>query len=419
MVGTSDTNSDTNQSDPAQSSDTPSASRVKRPPRIPRVLDETATTADASNATASEGAQPDLEPARDNSMQAVPNDTMDEAFEDLSELATVVAPVALLTHTRLQTAPEDMETVESPAVATAGFIETHSGKMSSQTGAEARPVNDADTPPAFSRHEERDAAARITPRTRLVIGFASDVGASRRGEVNEDSVGGLVLDLIHNSVPTALGIGIIADGLGGHSDGQTASLIVTRSVLDYLIQTLVHIQTSSADATPVEASVEVLIRSAIQSANSELMTYRQQHEGNTGSTVVAAVVTSGHITIANVGDSRAYVMGESDFRQITTDQSLVQQLIAAGLVKPEERHTHPQRNRVLHCLGDVFDVPVDVFSVHGTGEPTALCSDGLWECYVTKRSKKCSGRCPIHRRLATNSSTGQMDVAATITFRCW
>jgi protein phosphatase len=96
-------------------------------------------------------------------------------------------------------------------------------------------------------------------------------------------------------------------------------------------------------------------------------------------TMVAAVIHGGEMTLANVGDSRGYLLRDNTATQITTDHSLVAGLVADGVLTPEEAAEHPQRNVILHSLGSTGNDPrIDLFSHRlRPGDTIVLCTDGL------------------------------------------
>ncbi len=216
----------------------------------------------------------------------------------------------------------------------------------------------------------------------LIYGTATDVGASRPGEDNEDSLGVLALGLAHESRMRSLLLAVVADGLGGHARGQDASRLVVRTLVEYVAQNVAlplssdHVGAGGGD----ESGARAALVDGARKANVALCQLNADQGVDMGSTLVAALLAGETAYIANAGDSRAYVLDGDELRRITSDHSLVEQLIAGGLIRPEERYTHLQRNQIYRSLGGEPDGPVDIFEQRlAPGMRLLLCSDGLWE----------------------------------------
>ncbi|MBE9508606.1 MAG: Stp1/IreP family PP2C-type Ser/Thr phosphatase [Chloroflexi bacterium] len=160
---------------------------------------------------------------------------------------------------------------------------------------------------------------------------------------------------------------IVADGMGGHQAGEVAS--------EGAVRVISHEYYADPDPD-VRAS---LVR-AIQKANTFVYQQAQQvmTRAGMGTTVVAAVVRGWELCLANVGDSRAYLMRQGQINQVTRDHSFVEEQIRAGILSREEARTHAQRNVITRALGSKPEVKVDTYSGElKPGDILLLCSDGL------------------------------------------
>jgi serine/threonine protein phosphatase PrpC len=211
----------------------------------------------------------------------------------------------------------------------------------------------------------------------------ADHGRTRHGEANEDSTALLVFDAIYNSRHDPHALGIVADGLGGHDSGQEASKLVVQTMLEALVPALVQSAAPSDDTNdeePPTVDGEALLRDAARAANVALCAANDEQQADMGSTLVAALIAGDTAWIANMGDSRGYVYDDHGLRRVTKDHSLVEQLIDAGMIQPEERYTHPQRNQILKSLGAETRLEADIFPQElRPGMRILLCSDGVWE----------------------------------------
>lgn len=182
----------------------------------------------------------------------------------------------------------------------------------------------------------------------------TDVGKVRR--VNEDA-------LLERS---DIGLWVVADGMGGHAAGDVASQIV--------VSAFEHLSSSS--------SLEALafdVRERLDQANRTIRDeVRRRGNATMGSTVVALLVHGNRCLCLWAGDSRAYLLRRGEFVQITRDHSIVEELIQAGELRPEDADGHPQANVITRAVGGDDELVVDEW-LHEVeeGDRVLLCSDGL------------------------------------------
>lgn len=159
---------------------------------------------------------------------------------------------------------------------------------------------------------------------------------------------------------------IVADGMGGHNAGDFAS--------KFTVDTLVEAIRLSSETNPIK-----LMRRAIEYANTSLIKKAQEEEAlkGMGTTLVAATIVKNYLYVANVGDSRLYVVGE-DIKQITKDHSLVEEMVRLGEIKKEDAKNHPDKNIITRAIGAKLNVDIDFFDVKLFEKDIVLiCSDGL------------------------------------------
>ena len=126
--------------------------------------------------------------------------------------------------------------------------------------------------------------------------------------------------------------------------------------------------------------MQKMLINAVKLANFTVYDQAQQFEEfkGMGTTLVAALVTDKFATIVNVGDSRAYSITENDVRQLTTDHSIVQMMIARGELQPEQARRYPGKNLITRAIGTESLVECDIFHRRvENGECLLLCTDGL------------------------------------------
>lgn len=192
--------------------------------------------------------------------------------------------------------------------------------------------------------------------------FMTDQGKVRQH--NEDAGGIFVNKDGHR-------LAIVADGMGGHRAGDVASeMTITQLKNDW--------ETSTGISTAGDA--ENWLREQITKVNSLLFNHAMNHLecDGMGTTVVAAISTERFVTIANIGDSRCYLLNESGFKQVTEDHSLVNELVRTGQISREDAEHHPRKNVLLRALGTEKAVEMDIKTIiFEEGDILLLCSDGL------------------------------------------
>jgi serine/threonine protein phosphatase PrpC len=160
---------------------------------------------------------------------------------------------------------------------------------------------------------------------------------------------------------------LVADGMGGHQAGEVASQGAVEIVIKQYYEDAGH---------DVPTSLVRAFRTANQQIHNQSQT--DPSKAGMGTTLVAAVILGRKVYVANVGDSRAYLINRQGIAQITEDHSWVEEQVRAGLLTVEQARKHPQRNLVTRALGSKPSVEVDIFEGEiNTGDRLLLCSDGL------------------------------------------
>lgn len=188
---------------------------------------------------------------------------------------------------------------------------------------------------------------------------ATDVGQKRK--MNQDYV--FVSDSPVGNLPNLF---VVADGMGGHNAGDYAS--------SHAVQTLVDEIRDDRDFNPIK-----IIRHAIETANTEILNQAQNDVSlrGMGTTMVVATIVGHYAYVANVGDSRLYII-QDQIHQVTKDHSLVQEMVRMGELKAEEAKNHPDKNIITRALGAERTVDIDFFDLKLEPNSTILmCSDGL------------------------------------------
>ena len=159
---------------------------------------------------------------------------------------------------------------------------------------------------------------------------------------------------------------IVADGMGGHNAGDYAS----RYAIEIIVKDIME---SSKTEPPA------IFGQAIGRANRELVlkAAKEPHLLGMGTTAVLASICENHLWVANVGDSRLYLIRD-DIHQVTRDHSLVEEMVLRGEIAKEEARVHPDKNIITRAVGATHEVAVDIFEVDlEPGTQILMCSDGL------------------------------------------
>jgi serine/threonine protein phosphatase PrpC len=214
-----------------------------------------------------------------------------------------------------------------------------------------------------------------------LVGRLSDVGLKR--ELDEDSLLTTEITQYSQTGSQVIGLYAVADGMGGASAGEVASKIVTETIARVVSQKILVPHFAAPD---MALNYTEILKIALEEANAEVLAARTQAHTDMGSTVVAALLVGSHAHIANVGDSRAYLIARDKITKLTKDHSLVQALVDRGTIAEAEVRTHPQRNYILRNVGDKPQLQADLYEAAlEPGQSLLLCCDGLWEMVLDEQ----------------------------------
>ena len=200
----------------------------------------------------------------------------------------------------------------------------------------------------------------------LDVAGLTDVGRVRTS--NEDSFG----------YDERLGIFVVCDGMGGHAAGEVASSIAVETVLRYFREHEATLkQEAYLDDAPLGAR---MLAEAVKQANDAILEYAEAHKNTSGmgTTLVAARIVEGSVSIANVGDSRIYLLREGELLQLTEDHSLVMEQVRRGMLTLDEAKRSSAQNIITRALGtdettlpDLGEFPAQA------GDVLLLATDGV------------------------------------------
>jgi serine/threonine protein phosphatase PrpC len=205
------------------------------------------------------------------------------------------------------------------------------------------------------------------------VGIGTSIGLQR--DHNEDSIFAMTTIMVSSSSNIPIGLYIVADGMGGHLHGEKASEVAVHAMVSSVISNLFSYNVDNPNEER-EASIQELMEEGMHSAHQAIL---QQASGG-GSTLTGLLIVQDQMTIAHIGDSRAYhIDPNGEIQVLTTDHSLVKRLQDLGQITSDEAAIHPQRNVLYRALGQAEPIDAEVIS---SPMPSSgylmVCSDGLW-----------------------------------------
>jgi protein phosphatase len=197
------------------------------------------------------------------------------------------------------------------------------------------------------------------------IAAMTDVGLLR--SLNEDNWG-------WSQVGEDIELYVVADGMGGHDSGEVASAMAVATICREARKRLEGRSEVSRE------ELESVLEESFQLGNNGIKQHSERMQNDMGTTMVAALVYQHRIAyVANVGDSRGYLLRDQVLHQVTRDHSLVARMVEQNRLTEEEARNHPHSNILLRTVGTEMNVDIDIFSVDlEPGDQLMLCSDGLW-----------------------------------------
>jgi len=213
---------------------------------------------------------------------------------------------------------------------------------------------------------------KINP-PQLLAGSGQSVGMQR--DHNEDTIYSMQAILADGSNDLPFGIFVVADGMGGHLNGEIASGCAARAFSDYLLNRL-YIPFLTGHSDSESQGVHEVMEHGVDEAHRAVL----RNAPGGGTTLTAALVIGDQVTLSHVGDSRAYfVHSDGRMEVLTQDHSLVRRLQDLGQIDAKEAFVHPQRNVLYRALGqsEPFRPDMNTYTLPRNGY-LMLCSDGLW-----------------------------------------
>lgn len=205
--------------------------------------------------------------------------------------------------------------------------------------------------------------------------FCAESDKGIKKDKNEDSV--LVKEALHHGTPVLMAA--VCDGMGGLQDGEVASCMLVNRLDKWFEQELPKlISFTEEKGLNLEKALKYALVMLIRKANEEIQNYTNVHKlKGCGTTVVVLILYNGRYYGLNVGDSRIYVF-RNHLYQLSTDQTVVQRMVDLGQISEKQAETHPDRSRLLQCVGmNRKVIPEYLRGECFQNDLFLLCSDGL------------------------------------------
>ena len=174
---------------------------------------------------------------------------------------------------------------------------------------------------------------------------------------------------------------MVADGMGGHRAGEVASSMV-----------VTHLGSRFSNLSTIGTKFDAVnwLNENINTINTNIIKYTEENPESTGmgTTIVLALLTKDFLIFGNIGDSSGFVLKNGKLHKITKDHTLVNLLVEAGEIKPEEAQNHPKKNVLMKALGTETKQVLDIFDVDTNVDAIMLCSDGLTNMLTKEQIEK-------------------------------
>lgn len=252
--------------------------------------------------------------------------------------------------------------------------------------AEPQEIDRDQAPPAAAERETAAAAPQPPPtripapkpiltrqRQTLTYGIASDIGGVR--DNNEDACFGMQWHSITVDNRPDFGLFVVADGMGGHLDGERASGVAVQTLAADMLDSIYVPMLKNFNAGSSPTILEALVN-ASERANRAVI----KRVPGGGTTLTAVAIVGNLAYLVHVGDSRAYLLHEGKIEQITTDHTLVQRLIEMNELTLEEAEHYPQKNVLYRALGQNEELRLErLVRTLPPASNVLICTDGLWD----------------------------------------